>query len=187
MSQSVSQVNHSLGPYAYRKKQVLSFCLKAFPSAGNMQMILLLRIPQKHRSCPITTSPQTMNDICVQANSDYMILNINECALLQTGFGGNPPLLRIIIADDQKVSTDTTMTLLGVNLHQSFKWDTHIEGIITKASSKKYFLVTLKRSETTCKQLLKFYTTFLPPDLEYATPVWHPGITQKLSGNTEQV
>ena len=50
-----------------------------------------------------------------------------------------------------------------------------------------YLLVTLKRSRTTCKQLLKFYTTFFRPGLEYAASVWHSGITQKLSDNIERV
>ena len=76
---------------------------------------------------------------------------------------------------------------LGVIMHESLKWDTRTEGIITKASTKKYFLVTLKLAGTTCKQLLKFYKTFILPGLEYGTAVWHSGITQKLSDNIERV
>ena len=59
--------------------------------------------------------------------------------------------------------------------------------MITKAITKKYFLVTLKRAGTTTKHLIKFYVTFIRPDLEYTAPVWHPGITQALPDNTERV
>ena len=79
------------------------------------------------------------------------------------------------------------MTLLGLTLHHALKWDTHIEGIVTKANAKNYFLVTLKRAGTTREQLVKFYITFIRPGLEYATPVWHPGITKTLSNNIERV
>ena len=99
-----------------------------------------------------------------------MTLNINKRALQQASFGRNSPPPPVIIADDEQVTMVTSMTLLGVTLHQSLKWDTHIEGIITKGSTEKYFLITLKRSWTTCKQLPKFYTTFLRPGLKYATP-----------------
>ena len=35
--------------------------------------------------------------------------------------------------------------------------------------------------------LLKFYTTFVRPGLEYAAPAWHPGLTQQLSHSIERV
>ena len=79
------------------------------------------------------------------------------------------------------------MTLLGITLHNFIKWDTHILGMIMKANTKKYFLVTLKCAGTTTKHLLKFYVTFIQPGLEYAAPMWHPSIAQTLSDNIEWV
>ena len=35
--------------------------------------------------------PQTMNDICIQASTDHMTLDINKCALLQASIGKIPP------------------------------------------------------------------------------------------------
>ena len=46
-----------------------------------------------------------------------------------------------------------------------------------------HFLATLKRAGTTREQLIKFYTTFIRPSLEYASlELWHPSITQTLFG-----
>ena len=131
--------------------------------------------------------PQTMNSIYTQASRDHMSLNISKRALLQISFGRNAPQPLATTVEDQQAGTVSSLTLLGVTLHHSLKWDTHAEGIIVKANTRNYFLVTLKRAGTTREQLVKFYISFIRPGLEYATPVWHPGISQTLSNNIDRV
>ena len=128
-----------------------------------------------------------MNGICAQASDDHMSLSINKCALLQVSFGRDPPPPLDITTNGQHVANVTSMTLMGITLHRSLKWDAHVLGMITKANTRKYFLVTLICAGTTTRHLLKFYITFSRPGLEYDAPMWHPGITQTLSDNIERV
>ena len=43
----------------------------------------------------------------------------------------------------------------------------------------------MKRAGVHADLLLRFYVTFIRPMVEYATPVWHPGLTQHLSDQLE--
>ena len=67
------------------------------------------------------------------------------------------------------------------------KLETHADNITRKANSMCYLMVVLKRSGVSLPHLLRFYTTFIRPTLEYAAPVWHPGLTQQLSEQLEGV
>jgi len=120
---------------------------------------------------PPSTLPHVMNGICAQASDDHMSLSINKCALLQVSFGRDPPPPLDITTNGQHVANVTSMTLMGITLHRSLKWDAHVLGMITKANTRKYFLVTLRQAGTTTRHLLKFYITFIRPGLEYAAPV----------------
>ena len=82
----------------------------------------------------------------------------------------------------------TSMTLLGLTISPSLNWDTLVKKKkVSKANTKRYFLVVLRRAGTSLEQLVKFYTTFIRPGLEYAAPVWHPDLSQQLSDIIERV
>ena len=93
---------------------------------------------------------------------------------------------------------------LGLTLAQSLNWNAHFftsehwesgarhsgnsyQNIVFKANTKTYFLVVLGRAGTSVEELVKFYTTFIRPGLQYAAPGWHPGLTQQLSDSVERV
>ena len=54
-------------------------------------------------------------------------------------------------------------------------WQTHIDAIITKASSRLYFLKILKKSGLNSHQLRHFYLSVIRPILEYCSAIWHQG------------
>jgi len=138
-------------------------------------------------TAPNSSLPGVMNNISIQASCDHMTLNVSKCGLMQLGFGRDPPPLPQITVHEQNVPITTSMTLLGVTISPSLNWDTHIKNIVSTANTKRYFLVVLRRAGTSSEQLIKFYTTFIRPGLEYAAPVWHPGLTQRLSDSIERV
>ena len=49
------------------------------------------------------------------------------------------------------------------------------------------FLVVLRRAGVMPAHLVRFYIRFIRPILEYAAPVWHPGLTQRQSHQLETV
>ena len=59
--------------------------------------------------------------------------------------------------------------------------------MVSKANSRKYFLVVLKRCGVGLQGLVKCYCAFVRPILEYAVQVWHPGLTAGQSELLERV
>ena len=80
-----------------------------------------------------------------------------------------------------------SIQLLGIRLESSLRRDAHINGITAKANNKRYFLLVLKCAGISTSDLIKFYTTFVRPTLEYAAPVWHASISDALSDKLEEV
>ena len=63
--------------------------------------------------------------------------------------------------------------LLGITISYDMNWQTHIDAVITKASSRLYFLKILKKSGLNSHQLRHFYLSVIRPILEY----WSAGTT----------
>jgi hypothetical protein len=60
---------------------------------------------------------------------------------------------------------------LGLNIHKSLSWDSHIDKITKKANSTLAFLGrNVNRCPTTIKA--QCYTTLVRPTLEYASSIW---------------
>jgi hypothetical protein len=80
-----------------------------------------------------------------------------------------------------------TFKLLGIKIDDNLKWNSHINYISSKASSRIHFLKLLKRSGLASDELVHFYTTVIRPILEYACPVWHTSLTGEQSNTLEAV
>ena len=59
--------------------------------------------------------------------------------------------------------------------------------IITKASSRCYFLKILKKSGLQSHQLRHFYLSVIRLILEYCSPVWHHGLTKAQAKSLEAI
>lgn len=115
-----------------------------------------------------------------------MMVNTNKCATMRI-CSSNSDDFAPVSAYGAAISHVQSMKLLGVTIQSNLKWDTHIESMVTKANSRKYFILVLKRAGAQLADLLKSYCTFLRPVLEYAAPAWHPGITCHQSDLLERV
>ena len=73
----------------------------------------------------------------------------------------------------------STLKLL-VMCFSNLKWNIHVEHIIHRASAS-ISLLRLLINLVSPIPFLKAYISFAQPTLEYACPVWHPGISQKES------
>jgi len=67
--------------------------------------------------------------------------------------------------------------LLGVHISDDLRWDSHVNVIYNKLSSRLHFLKVLKRSGVGPNDPLYFYTAVIRPILEYACVVWHHNLT----------
>ena len=68
--------------------------------------------------------------------------------------------------------------LLGITISHDMNWQTHIDAIITKASSSLYFLKILKKSGLNSHQLRDFYLLVIRQILKYCSAIWHHGLTK---------
>ena len=77
--------------------------------------------------------------------------------------------------------------LLGVYIDNDLKWNSHIDYIVKKKSSKKlHSLRLLKRSVVEPENILKVYLSTFRPVLEYAILIWQ-SIPDYLSDRVESI
>jgi len=55
----------------------------------------------------------------------------------------------------------TCFKLLGINLCNDLRWDTHVDALCSKVASRSYFLKLLKRSGLLADDLLCFYKSVI--------------------------
>ena len=65
-------------------------------------------------------------------------------------------------------------------------WEKHVSELLCKTSQRLYFLRQLKRSGLSSPDLITYFVTIIRPVLEFACPVWHPGLTQEQTYNIER-
>ena len=68
--------------------------------------------------------------------------------------------------------------LLGVIISKDLKWRENTKEICGKVNRKLYLLSKLKYFGLTINELASFWKTVLRPLTEYASPLWHSGLTQ---------
>ena len=97
-----------------------------------------------------------------------------------------PPIPKVQ-ANGRLVPFVSSIQLLGIRLQILLRRDTHINGVIIKANSKRYFLLVLKHAGISAPDLVKFYTAYVRPTLEYTTCMWHASISDALYDKPEGV
>jgi hypothetical protein len=100
--------------------------------------------------------------------NNLMNINFSKTKELLLGSVNNnaPPLLS---CSGNIIERVTAFKLLGVIVDDKLRWDSHVDSICAKASSRLYFLKQLKRSSVDSDDLLHFYLSVIRPVLEYAS------------------
>ena len=117
---------------------------------------------------------------------NHLSLNPSKCQTMQVYFGRREPPPTVYCISDFQLQQVSHVKLLGVILQNDLKWDSHID-MIGKANKKLFMIRKLKQTGLTQKELVTVYKGYVRPILEYAAPVWHPGITQRQSNQVESV
>ncbi len=89
--------------------------------------------------------------------------------------------------DGAEVETVSSARLLGVIFNGQLTWEDHVNSIVSKASRRLWILRKLKQLGFKEKELTLLLKSSIIPILEYASPVWGPGLTIAQSEFIERV
>ena len=116
-----------------------------------------------------------------------MIINEEKCQVMHFYAAKKPLVLPDITIGSKSIPITNVNKLLGVTISNSGAWQTHIETIITKGSKALYMLYVMRRFNPPQEQLVKVYTIYIRPLLEYCAPVYHAGLTASQAQQIERV
>ena len=92
-----------------------------------------------------------------------------------------------VVIDGNILEVKDKLKILGVIVTPNLKWDANTEFICKKAYSKMWAIRRMKALGLDNFTLLDFYLKEVRVHLELAVPVWHSGLTGKLSADIERV
>ena len=77
--------------------------------------------------------------------------------------------------------------MLGVYFNSELTWKHHIDYILNKVAKRIYFIYVLVRTGVKPDDVVSVYCAIIRSILEYASPVWHAGLTKAQSNDIEGV
>ena len=98
-----------------------------------------------------------------------------------------PLVLPDITIEGRSIPVTSTSKLLGVKISESGTWQEHIDYIVTRGSKALYMLYIMRRFNPPPAQLLKVYTVYIRPLLEYCAPDFHAVLTASQAFQIERV
>lgn len=112
----------------------------------------------------------SLNSVASFFKSRQLKLAHEKCEHLIIGNNIDPVSLTIEGVDIQSTSTSKD---LGIWINDNLKWQTHINKMSNKAYQRAHHILR-SFSSSNVWTLLKAYTTYVRPILEYATTIWSP-------------
>ena len=65
-------------------------------------------------------------------------------------------------------------------MSSDLSWDPHVTYMLQKVAKRMYCIIYLVKAGIPVSDILCVYCTVIRCILEYACPVWHPGLTKKI-------
>jgi hypothetical protein len=116
-----------------------------------------------------------------------MKLNTTKTKEMLISFSRPVPDVPHITVDGCPLERVECVTLLGVKLSCDLSWHAHVQHIVKKAQSRLFCLNMLRRAKVSAKDIIQIYCSRVRPILEYASPVWHSGLSNELSDSIEDL
>ena len=115
-----------------------------------------------------------------------MKINPNKTQLLCISSTNDRHTQSFIRVRNQKIRSGGELKILGFWFDETPTVKLHVNKTLAKARSRLVSLRTLKRSGLSEPDLLKTYTTYIRPLLDYAAPTYHPQLTVELASELER-
>ena len=95
----------------------------------------------------------------------------------------NIPMLNAM--NDVSIASVNCFKLLGVYFSADLNWKHHVDFMLNKVAKRIYYIYLLTRAGVNSKHIVEVYCSIIRSVLEYASPVWHPGLTKAQSKSIE--
>ena len=127
------------------------------------------------------------NDIDQWASTNKMIINEQKCQVMHFYTAKKPLVLPDVVINGKSLPISSSSKLLGVTISNSVHWQEHVNEIVTKGSKALYLLYVMRRFSPPQEHLVRVYTTYIRPLLEYCATVFHAGLTASQAQQIERV
>ena len=167
-----------LGPCLFNifYNDIVSDCVEPIKSSGN---ISLFADDMKLYSTENSNLQQSLNLASEWTVSRQLNLAPSKCVILQINKSGVTGDTASFCIGQHQLTTVQKFKDLGVVISQDLKWSEHVNYITRIASVSLYHIKKVFNS-TNIWTLLKLYTTYVRPKLEYNTSVWSPYLKQNI-------
>ena len=128
-------------------------------------------------------------DLTEWVHVNKLILNAKKTKEMILYFGKSidKNVIPTLAVGDYKIDRVEEFKLLGVVFRSDLNWCSHVKFILAKASRRIFVITKLLRSGMSTADILIVYSSIVRSVLEYASPVWHCGLTQTQSFDIEKV
>ena len=92
-----------------------------------------------------------------------------------------------ITVNGKTIERVETFKLLGVIISSDLSWDAHVIYMLNKVGKRMFCIHYLARAGISEADIVHVYCSIIRSVLEYACPVWHPGLTKAQSKEIERV
>lgn len=143
----------------------------------------------------VSTDPNNLSlqhaadSLCRWVLSSGMIVNEGKTKEMIVYFGTKHDTDNVerISVNGKLIERVESFKLLGVYISSDLSWDTHIEYMLKKVAKRMYCIFCLIRIGAEVSEIISVYCSLIRSILEYACPVWHPGLTKGQHKNIERV
>ena len=148
--------------------------------------VTIVAVSDDPMSNHLQSAVSQLNEWCQFNNLNLNVQKIKEMIFY---FGKSFDITKIPILNCSDMSFDRVdeFKLLGVVFRSDLNWSSHVKYILTKASRRIFVISMLLRSGMSVRDVLTVYTSIIRSILEYASPVWHCGLTQTQSAEIEKI
>ncbi|KAI8517678.1 hypothetical protein Bbelb_036950 [Branchiostoma belcheri] len=146
-------------------------------SATGWKYVDDMSLAESRRSTTPSTMQRDIDSLVCWTKCNYIELNPVKCKVMVIYFMRNSPPPPQLSVGPSYLEVVQFAKVLGVILQADLKWSAHVNSIVSKANRRLYLVRVLKKHGLNDNDLVLVFCGFVRPLLEYACPVWHPGLT----------
>ena len=102
-------------------------------------------------------------------------------------FCRDPVFLPYINIDGAVIERVSQVKVLGVTLSSDLRWNSYVDGIVSKAKQRVFLIHQLKRDGIGQCELVRIYISVIRPVVEYVCPAGHTNLPKYVSDNIELI